>query len=223
MCDELSIDYFVANLNKGYFNMSKSNLLLKNKLLNNGLYDLFLKNKLALYSDYCSNTYDNCYFNERLRSYLNIAFYDYMTDEEYLECERIFNSFRKRTSRLRKRIECMLSNSDCIFLTLTFTDDIFIKTSIDTRHRYVTRFLNLLNCDYVGNIDFGKLNGREHYHALVNCNLVNCNSWSYGSINFKRVVNKNSLAIAKYIAKLTNHAIKSTTKNSKIIYSRKRR
>ena len=35
------------------------------------------------------------------------------------------------------------------------------------------------------------------------------------------IINKNSLALAKYVAKLTNHALKETTNNSRIIYSRK--
>lgn len=202
--------------------MYSSDINLKSELLNNGIYDLYLKNRLALYSQFCSVTY-NSTFNDNLSSYLNINLFDFMTDREYFECERIFNAYRKRSGRLRKRIEDMIVSSDCIFLTLTFIDDVFIKTSLVTRHRYVVRFLKSLNCDYVANIDFGSKNGREHYHALVNCSLVDCKSWFYGAVNFKRVVNNNALALAKYISKLTNHAIKDSTQNARIIYSRKKR
>ena len=115
----------------------------------------------------------------------------------------------------------MIVNNNCLFLTLTFTDDVLNSTSFDTRKKYVLRFLNNLKCAYVGNVDYGSQNGREHYHCVVSIDNVSCNDWLYGAINFKRIINKNSLALAKYVAKLTNHALKETTNNSRIIYSRK--
>jgi hypothetical protein len=78
---------------------------------------------------------------------------------------------------------------------------------------------------YVANIDYGAKNKREHYHALINCDKIDFSNWrKYGNINAERVKNKDiesdKIKLSKYIAKLSNHAIKETTKRSCLIYSR---
>lgn len=193
----------------------------KSSILNSYKYDLYLKTRLANYSMFCANNFKDKTFNENLRFYLD---YDLSLDlsyEEIFACDSIYDSFKKRQWRLRKRIENMIVNNNCLFLTLTFTDDVLSSTSFNTRKKYVLRFLNNLNCAFVGNVDYGSENGREHYHCVVACDNVSCNDWNCGAINFKRIINKNSLALAKYVAKLTNHALKETTNNSRIIYSKK--
>lgn len=120
----------------------------------------------------------------------------------------------------------MLLNGSCIFLTLTFRDDVIKETNANTRRVAVRRYLKQYNCMYVANIDFGddeRYTHREHYHALINCNKVDYKSWTYGNIDFERVRFKNSdttTKLSKYICKLSNHAIKETTKRSSLIYSR---
>lgn len=144
--------------------------------------------------------------------------------KELNECRKINDAYFHRTKRLKERINKMLLNGSCLFLTLTFTDDVLSSTSEETRRRYVQRFLKLYDCKYVANIDFGSDNHREHYHALINCDKVNNCDWLYGAINFERVRNRNiendKTKLAKYIAKLCNHAIKETTKRNALIYSR---
>ncbi len=135
------------------------------------------------------------------------------------ECERILHASNARKNRVKKRVENLLEKS-CVFLTLTFSDDSMKKTSTETRRRYVRMFLDGYGA-YVANIDFGAQNGREHYHAILQCDrLVDCSSWTYGNLDVKRILNPNSQALSKYISKLTNHAIKETTKGHRIIYSR---
>lgn len=140
------------------------------------------------------------------------------------ECRRINDAYFHRTKRLKERINTMLLNGSCLFLTLTFTDYVLSSTSEETRRRYVQRFLKQYDCPYVANIDYGADNHREHYHCLINCERVNNSDWLYGAINFERVRNRNiendKTKLAKYISKLTNHAIKETTKRSCLIYSR---
>lgn len=136
----------------------------------------------------------------------------------YIESKKINHSSYYRVKRLNERIKAMISNP-CIFLTLTFTNE-YISLKGETLRKYVQRYLNSLNCPYVANIDFGKKNGRLHYHALVQIDRVNYKDWIYGDLDFKKVYNDNSKAISKYISKLTNHAIKETTKGCKIMYSR---
>lgn len=225
MCFKMSHIYLdmcdILGINKWSFNMYNIDNNLKSKILNSYKYDLYLKNRLANYSMYCATNFKDKTFNENLRFYLDYDITNDMTYEEITCCDRIYNSFRKRQARLKKRIENMIVTNDCLFLTLTFTDSVLDTTSFDTRKKYVLRFLNSLQCAFVGNVDYGSKNDREHYHCVVAINNVSCNDWSYGAINFKRIVNKNSLALAKYVAKLTNHALKETTNNSRIIYSRK--
>jgi len=143
------------------------------------------------------------------------------------ECERINHAYYERVKRLKQRIETMLNNGKNLFLTLTFTDKTLAKTSDETRRRYVARFLKQFDCEYVANIDFGEENEREHYHAVLNTSFINPLSWQYGNLDVKQVRNATDkeldcIRLAKYVAKLTNHAIKETTKRNSLIYSRKR-
>lgn len=191
---------------------------IKQLVIDSGLYAFYKKHVLALYSQYCANNYDKT-FNENLSEYLNLDVFDSVPDEYLDECKRLFNAERSRVGRLKKRITYML-NYSCIFLTFTFTDSVLKTCNQSTLHTYVVRALKTFSDYYVANIDFGKKNGRLHYHALVVADKVDYSIWTYGALNGKKVVNKNSSALAKYIAKLTNHAIKETTKGSRIIYSR---
>ena len=145
--------------------------------------------------------------------------------EEYRECKRVANANYEQVKRLKKRIKNMLETSqNCVFLTFTFTDEVLAKTSPQTRRTYVVRYLKEHSTEYVGNIDFGGKNGREHYHAVCN-SRVNPKEWEYGALNVQ-IVRYNPdkpdvTKLAKYVSKLTNHAIKETTKRCALIYSRK--
>lgn len=143
----------------------------------------------------------------------------------YSEIAKIDNASCHRAMRLRKRIETMLLNGDCLFLTLTFNDETLSNTSEDTRRQAVQRYLKSFKCPYVANIDFGSENGREHYHAVINTSNIDLSLWrKYGNINVQRVRNKSielsKTRLSKYISKLSNHAIKETTRRCCLIYSR---
>jgi len=144
---------------------------------------------------------------------------------EFLECLKINKSSYERTNRLKKRIYEMLTSGDCLFLTLTFNDETLSNSTSETRRQYVRKYLKQFNCRYVANIDFGKENHREHYHAVINASNIDLKSWRiHGNINVERVRNRNiesdNERLSKYICKLSNHAIKETTKRSSLIYSR---
>ncbi len=142
---------------------------------------------------------------------------------EWKEAERICNAYYKRVKRLKDRISEMLQNGNCLFLTFTFNNLCLQKTNSDTRRQKIRRFLNNYNTDYVANIDFGKKNGREHYHAVIQIDKVDSKLYNYGALSFKKIrSSKDYEKLAKYISKLTNHAIKETTKSNYIIYSRKK-
>lgn len=145
----------------------------------------------------------------------------------------------KRKQRVEKRISLAHKLGKLIFLTLTFRDDVIAKTTPEKRRRYVARFLKRQCPDYVANIDFGNdgksrtftdKNGnirestsREHYHALAQGEFIDLKKWRYGFAYAERVpeTNDDKEKCAKYVAKLTNHAMKvNGGKPPRFIYSR---
>lgn len=142
--------------------------------------------------------------------------------EEVQLCQRYCKNYHNRNIRLSKRIELILNVdiNDNAFITLTFNDASLNNLSYSTRRKRVREFLKSQCALYVANIDFGKKNGREHYHAVVS-NRVDPSLWAYGSCNAIKITRYNSKALAKYVNKLTNHALKDTAnKGASIIYSK---
>lgn len=144
--------------------------------------------------------------------------------EDIKEARKINNATYHRTKRLQTRILKYLLMGRCVFATLSFRDDVLSETSKETRRRYVARFLKSISQYYVANIDYGKTTEREHYHAVIVIDKISRGSWSYGFDKYEKVRcdNLTDLRLSKYISKLTNHAIKETTKRNCYIYSRNR-
>lgn len=153
------------------------------------------------------------------------VYFDTYFPKEWEEAAKINHAMYERTKRLRGKMHYLLTHYDCAFLTLTFNNECLSSTSASTRRQYVSRFLNSFDCSYIGNIDFGKTNGREHYHAVVACVPTNEQLLNYTAGFYKvdpvRDTSDDEIRLAKYVAKLSNHAIKETTKRSALLYSRK--
>lgn len=141
-------------------------------------------------------------------------------------CENLNKSTQSRTKRLKNKVDRMVTFGTCTFVTLTFNNETLESTNEKTRRVYVSRYLKTQSLHYIANVDYGKERGREHYHAIVfgTCKL---DAWrKYGNINVKKVritpnnEEKTVTKVSKYISKLTNHAIKNTTKGKRMIYSR---
>jgi hypothetical protein len=128
----------------------------------------------------------------------------------------------QRTARLKERIREAVESGSAWFITITFNPETLSKTNEKTRRVYVSRWLKSLTPFYVANIDYGKEKGREHYHAVITSDQRPPKSWSYGFVDILKVktTETDTKRISKYISKLTNHAIKHTTKSKRIIYSR---
>lgn len=138
-----------------------------------------------------------------------------------------YDKYRAKTRRVRRKILEMMFYGSCSFLTLTFTDYVLANTTEETRRRYVARFLKSISDDYVGNVDYGKINGREHYHAVVRGINIDMSGWDKYGFSHAQIVGKSdgstqASKMSKYIYKLSNHATKGTTNNKKIIYSRQK-
>lgn len=144
---------------------------------------------------------------------------------EYFEAIKLNKAYYNRQTRLQKRVADMLLSGNCIFGTLNFNDETLNTTTEKERRVAVVRYLKSLGGRYIANIDFGKRNHREHYHFLMVIDYCDGKSWlKYGCTYFERVRNRNIESdkekLSRYIAKLSNHAIKETTKRSALIYSR---
>ena len=129
----------------------------------------------------------------------------------------------QRTARLKERIREAVLSGSAWFITITFNPETLENTNEKTRRVYVSRWLKSISPFYVANIDYGLKNEREHYHAVITADTKPPKTWSYGFIDILKVstTENDTKRISKYISKLTNHAIKNTTKSKRIIYSRK--
>ena len=138
-------------------------------------------------------------------------------------------ALKKQKERYYKRVLKMLNEDiyKCYFLTFTFNEKTLKRTAKETRLRIIKSFLNNQASDYVLNCDYGKENKREHYHAFIlsRYKVIVLSAFEYGFINIRKphkTLNKNYDESPKETAEnLTKHAFKETTKESKIIYSRK--
>lgn len=152
-----------------------------------------------------------------------IATYGYDLVEVAL---RLNQAKYKRKQRVQNRIEWYIATGEVVFLTLTFNPETLANTSVETRRTYVRKYLKRNASEYVANIDFGGKNGREHYHALaVMQGDFDYKEWhKYGAIKGEKVRTKKDdiERTCKYVAKLSNHAMKVDGKAPRLIYSRKR-
>jgi hypothetical protein len=159
-------------------------------------------------------------YNEMIE--LNKKFADFFGDDWNIATRLNHNEY-KRVRRLKeKMLQSVLSNN-ALFLTLTFNSDTIARTTIPTRRRYVARYLKSQSAFYIANIDFGARNGREHYHAVIVGQSIDYKAWhSLGAIKGLKIAptRNDTTRVSKYVAKLTNHAIKETTKQFRLIYSR---
>lgn len=153
----------------------------------------------------------------------NILWYSYPVvyldaRESQKECAQMIRARSAAKYRANKYIRGMADSYDGLkFVTLTFRDDVLESTSARTRHRYVTKFLKENFRDYIGNVDYGAKNGREHFHAVTDDpGDLSKVLWPYGFQNIKNVGNvskisskdewKDRARLSGYLLKLANHA-----------------
>lgn len=144
--------------------------------------------------------------------------------ELYNACERKNNARHQKTKRMYRFVDDAIWTRDCIFVTLTFSNETLDRTDETTRRKRVNEFLRPYSC-YCFNLDYGKQNEREHYHALVvGSKSIDPTPWhKYGAVHLERVRNvKNAnRKIPKYMTKLCEHATKGTC-TGRITYSKVR-
>lgn len=197
-------------------------IIIKNKLhrevgqLSLKNYRLYQKEVNGLYYPSLIN-YSYQELENEIKEFVNL--YGYST---YKVATNVNHASYKRTARLKELIREAVESGSAWFITITFSPETLENTNEQTRRKYVSRWLKSLTPFYVANIDYGKKKGREHYHAIITSDQRPPKTWSYGFIDILKVktTENDTKRISKYISKLTNHAIKNTTKSKRIIYSR---
>ena len=158
-----------------------------------------------------------------------------LDQETAQECENARRSKKQQREKIENHIGWLLENQeelkiDLFFGTWTF-DDNALELTADTRKQGIRRLLSDNTEDFILNIDFGKKNGREHYHGLIaikrgtyeitekvwsseyNCQLINIDTLDKYKLGYYDLqeIKLNDLSakkISRYITKLTQHSIK---------------
>lgn len=163
----------------------------------------------------CPNIYDDI---DALVHHISVIS-DLDETSVYSDLRQQSANYKQKQYRNNKKVAYLLM-SDCLFLTLTFTNETLESTNATTRRRYVRAYLDSLGCYFLGNIDYGERNHREHYHALVQIDQVDYKGWhKYGAIKGKKcnIYTSSTKDLTRYICKLSNHSIKASTCNSRVL------
>lgn len=135
----------------------KSNLLRDSRYYDYARYR-FAENKV-LY-----NAGNDTYYDKYLEAKDKLCDF---TPEEIKACRQLFDCNRQRASRLKKKIVNWSKRGFVYFVTFTFNDDAFFRSSSLTRRDAVCRYLSDRDVVYAANLDFGGEFEREHYHAII--------------------------------------------------------
>ena len=88
------------------------------------------------------------------------------TYDELKSCEQMSHARQRKKKRIINTINFALKRGyKIVFATLTFNEENIKKTK-ETRRKNINKYLKQYN-GFIFNIDFGTLNEREHYHALI--------------------------------------------------------
>lgn len=193
-----------------------------NDCINSEVYSEYKRYKYLLFKyKYIDN--NDIPENERIDFILLYEKFSNLPEEDLIFLQKRFNCINSRIKRIRDKLlkifELHTTDNTLYFLTFTFNNDYLNSSTKDSRHLFIRRLLKKHCNSYIANIDYGKKNEREHYHAVVSIDtLFDVLLYKkYGTINFLKIYSKNEVKLSKYLFKLTYHAIKS---KSTIIYSR---
>ena len=151
-----------------------------------------------------------------------IGFLSWIENNELADCSiRMLESNYRRYVRAKQHIIDLVLSGQAVFITLTFTNKVLSETSAQTRRKYVARYLKSQSDFYVANIDFSPEKHREHYHAVVS-NRCDMSLWSYGFVYCEQVRTHDfdCKRVARYVSKLTSHALKLNDISTRLLYSR---
>lgn len=179
----------------------------------------------------------SCNFNQ-VSQFIEISkpFYYSCSADELKAFLQIKNSNMNTKRNIKQFIQfySIFRSVKLVFCTFTF-DDYYLSLSYDYRRKKLIKYLKSTFLDYIGNVDYGSCNHREHYHAVCVVKnsdyirlfkdksdyLLNIDYSPYlmGLCHVEHVYSDCSY----YISKLSNHALKfdTTFKGSKSLITTK--
>ncbi len=141
--------------------------------------------------------------------------------------EKLLNARIQKVGRIKKRLLYLLMRYENIwFCTFTFNND-YINKCERTKRDLIKSVLNKYDFKYILNIDYGKQTQRQHFHCILATNFdldinklfqQNYNGGYSLSIQCKKGLN-DFKRLTKYIDKLVNHCIKTTTNKQRLVYN----
>ena len=141
--------------------------------------------------------------------------------------ERILSARYMKVSRVKKRVVYLMARFQYVwFCTFTF-DNYYINKCDRTKRDLIKNTLSLISdAHYILNVDYGSKTEREHYHCILGTNFdldvnqIFQEKYSCFCSALKvRSTEDDYNRLSKYINKLSNHCIKESTKNKRIIYN----
>jgi len=136
-----------------------------------------------------------------------------------------YRSNRETRKVMLSRVKDIVSCNHSYFITFTIEPKQY-GYKIDTYIRKIKEALRQASI-WVANVDYGKDNGRLHFHALagfvfqLDYNIDLKNVYKFGNIHILKTYDANDDAMRNYILKYTLHAKKDTANT--LYYSRKKR
>jgi hypothetical protein len=139
--------------------------------------------------------------------------------EEEQEPQKAINntirSHEKQHTNVRKRITRIIEQEHSYFITFTLNDKHLHKKQ-RTHIKKITEALAKVSViDYTLNNDYGDKTNRLHYHAVACFNYqldytIIQKIYQYGTLDIKKIINKDIKSLSEYIQKLKNHALKKS-------------
>ena len=201
----------------------------RQRVLDDGKYRIYTQmRKQAFLNGEPEKMFENVFDDETgelITSQLNPDYF-HLDEEDLKECERIRNCKTHQRQKIEDHINFLFDKTkyDLFFITFNFNDDA-MELNADTRKQKIRRLLNKVSEDYILNIDFGKIRGREHYHSIValekgaytlyknefeHFKIKELDSYDYGNYDIEgiRTGDEDKKRLARYITKLTLHSVK---------------
>lgn len=168
----------------------------------------------------------------------DITYISNLSDDQFqifLKLIRVAKNRSMQRYRLRKVLMSWFdSGYKVAFVTLNPAPD-FMDLKENVRRKYIAAFLSDQCLDYFANVDYAPGTGREHFHAC--CVLdkkeyhptykkegiqhYQFDNFKYGFNDIQFVYNPDASKLADYTTKLINHALKSSTGQTKNIMRKK--
>lgn len=138
------------------------------ELYRNGTYQNVMSEKKSRYND------GTLYNEDTATQYgkeINIEAFTCASSEDVAECLKMRDNRKSRMKNLSNRITYWRAwrdrTTELYFVTFTLNNESLQSMTTDTHKKYITRVLKQFCLDYIGNIDYGKKNGRPHFHFII--------------------------------------------------------